>query len=52
MTFNYAEPLLELDDIQGNVTSGFNKDFQALHFFQISDPAAFRATLKELSSII
>jgi Dyp-type peroxidase family len=51
MTTSYAgEPLLELDDIQGNVVPGFNKDFQALHFFQISDLPAFRATLPQLST--
>ena len=51
MSASYAgEPLLELDDIQGNVVPGFNKDFQALHFFHISDPPAFRASLRELST--
>ncbi|HET9392220.1 MAG TPA: Dyp-type peroxidase [Candidatus Rubrimentiphilum sp.] len=39
------EPLLCIDNIQGNSIAGFNKDFQTLVFLRISDPAAFKAWL-------
>jgi Dyp-type peroxidase family len=40
-----GEPLLRVDDIQGNVLAGFNKDFQALLFLELFDVAAFRRWL-------
>jgi len=39
------EPVLRIDDIQGNVLAGFNKDWQALLFLEIVDAAAFRSWL-------
>lgn len=39
------EPLLELDDIQGNIIPGFNKDHQAFIGICIDDPAVARVWL-------
>lgn len=39
------EPVLEVDDIAGNILLGFNKPFQALLFFDIVDAVAFRRWL-------
>ncbi|MCP3781576.1 Dyp-type peroxidase [Paenibacillus sp. MZ03-122A] len=33
-----TEPLLEADDIQGNILAGFNKDHQQFIFFEIEKP--------------
>jgi Dyp-type peroxidase family len=33
------EPLLEVEQIQGNILGGFNKDFQQFLFLEIVDPA-------------
>jgi Dyp-type peroxidase family len=44
-----SEPLLNVDNIQGNILVGFNKDFQTLLFFTIEDVAAFRPSLDALS---
>lgn len=41
------EPVLNVKNIQGNI-AGFNKDHQRLHFFKITDAAAFRKGLEEL----
>jgi Dyp-type peroxidase family len=42
------EPLLDLDQIQGNVLPGFKKDHQHFVFFSINDPAAARTWLNKL----
>jgi Dyp-type peroxidase family len=42
------EPLLDLDEIQGNVLPGFKKDHQHFVFFSIDDAAAARAWLSKL----
>lgn len=39
------EPELAIDEIQGNILLGFNKDFEALLFFKIVDAASFRRWL-------
>jgi Dyp-type peroxidase family len=36
-TGRLGEPVLAVDEIQGNVLAGFNKDYQALLFFRITD---------------
>ena len=41
-----AEPVLHVDNIQGNILGGFNKDFQTLVFLKIRRPAAFKKWLK------
>ncbi|UOQ54333.1 Dyp-type peroxidase [Hymenobacter cellulosivorans] len=43
------EPVLELDDIQGNIFPGFKKDNQHFLFFRITEPTAARAWLKALA---
>lgn len=42
------EPVLDLDDIQGNILPGFKKDSQHFLFFRIVDPMSARAWLKSL----
>jgi Dyp-type peroxidase family len=42
------EPLLDLDEIQGNVLPGFKKDHQHFVFFSIRDPAVARVWLNKL----
>lgn len=39
------EPVLRVDNIQGNVLSGFNKDYQTLLFLEIENPDAFKQWL-------
>jgi hypothetical protein len=43
------EPLLDVDDIQGNVLAGFNKDHQLLLALAIRDLAAAKAWLGRLA---
>lgn len=43
------EPLLELDDIQGNVLPGFKKDSQYFVFLRIVDTALSRKWLRDLA---
>jgi hypothetical protein len=43
-----AEPILELEDIQGNTIPGFLKDHQHFLFFLINDAALARKSLREL----
>lgn len=43
-----GEPVLEVDEVQGNVLAGFNKNWQTLVFLQIVRPAAARAWLRGL----
>lgn len=40
-----AEPLIDVDDIQGNILAGFNKDHQLLLALRLREPAAARAWL-------
>ena len=39
------EPVLNVDDIQGNILAGFNKDFQLLLCLRIDDAKGFRGWL-------
>jgi hypothetical protein len=39
------EPRLHVDNIQGNILSGFNKDHQMLLVLEINDPDAFKQWL-------
>jgi Dyp-type peroxidase family len=43
------DPLIDLDDIQGNVYPGFNKDHQTLRFLTIADVPKARLALAELA---
>src|SRR4051812_46321711 len=47
-----AEPMLELDRIQGNILPGLMKDFQTLIFLRIADPQQFRLWLQALVPFI
>lgn len=50
MTVQQIDPPLALDEIQGNILAGFNKDHQTLIFFRLSeDRGAARAWLAELT---
>ncbi|MHC5717742.1 MAG: Dyp-type peroxidase [Nostoc sp.] len=40
------EPILNVNNIQGNILGGFNKDYQALLFLEIENPNAFKQWLK------
>jgi Dyp-type peroxidase family len=40
-----AEPVLDIDQIQGNIFPGFSKDHQTLLFLRIDEAAAFRRWL-------
>ncbi|PRT15101.1 Dyp-type peroxidase [Bacillus wiedmannii] len=42
------EPILDVQDIQGNILAGFNKDFQNLLFLNIVDSKATKTWLREL----
>jgi len=43
------EGLLEVDDIQGNILAGFNKDYQLLVALAIHDTAAAKAWLSRVA---
>lgn len=43
-----VEPVLEIDEIQGNVVPGFNKDHQVLVFFVIGEADRTRKWLREV----
>lgn len=43
-----GEPILEVDEIQGNILAGFNKDHQTLLFLKITDAAACKQWLKTI----
>ncbi len=46
------EPILCIDNIQGNILAGFNKDFQTFIFLRITDSALFKRWLeKQIPSI-
>lgn len=40
------EPILRVNNIQGNILGGFNKDHQTLLFLEIEEPDAFKRWLK------
>lgn len=40
------EPVLDIDNIQGNIINGFNKDHRMLLFLRIGDARAFKLWLK------
>ncbi|MEH2033038.1 MAG: Dyp-type peroxidase [Nostoc sp.] len=40
------EPILNVNNIQGNILGGFNKDYQALLFLEIENPNAFKHWLE------
>ncbi|PIE92146.1 peroxidase [Bacillus fungorum] len=46
------EPLLHVDQIQGNILGGFNKDFQQFLFFEIVDPNLTKQWIQSISSQI
>src|SRR5437867_11355253 len=46
------EPLLAMDNIQGNSIAGFNKDFQTLLLLKIVDVPNFKRWLKSLIPFI
>jgi Dyp-type peroxidase family len=46
------EPKIQVDEIQGNILAGFNKDNQTLIFLEISDVAEFKKWLQELVPFI
>ncbi|MCC5637763.1 Dyp-type peroxidase [Nostoc sp. CHAB 5844] len=41
-----GEPILRVNNIQGNILGGFNKDHQTLIFLEIENPNAFKEWLK------
>ncbi|MCT7952249.1 Dyp-type peroxidase [Ancylothrix sp. C2] len=43
------EPVLDIDDIQGNIFPGFKKDSQHFLFFQIIEPESAKLWLKSLA---
>jgi Dyp-type peroxidase family len=47
-----AEPVLAMDNIQGNILVGFNKDFQTLLFLKIVNVPDFKRWLKSLIPFI
>ena len=47
-----SEPVLDIEEIQGNILGGFNKDFQMMLFLQITDVDAFRYWLDKLIPFI
>src|SRR6266545_8402787 len=46
------EPLLAMDNIQGNGVAGFSKDFQTLLFLKIVDIPHFKHWLKSITPVI
>ena len=44
-----TEPLLNVDQIQGNILAGFNKDFQTFLFLEILDVAGAKAWLANVA---
>ncbi len=47
-----SEPVLGIDEIQGNILGGFTKDFQMMLFLEITDVAEFRYWLDRLIPFI
>jgi Dyp-type peroxidase family len=48
-TLPQREPLLDIDDIQGNIIAGFSKDRQILIALRLRDPAAARAWIARIA---
>ncbi len=46
------EPQLAIDQIQGNILPGFNKDHQTLLFLRIDDPQSFAKWLKDFQRCV
>ena len=46
------KPLLEVDQIQGNILVGFNKDNQTLIFLDIHDPEKFKLWLRAITPFV
>lgn len=46
------EPVLDVNEIQGNSLAGFNKDYQTLVFVQIRDAGKFRPWLKSAAPAV
>ncbi|MEH2423958.1 MAG: Dyp-type peroxidase [Nostoc sp.] len=46
------EPILNVNNIQGNILGGFNKDYQALLFLEIENPNAFKQWLESQINFI
>ncbi|MEH1794146.1 Dyp-type peroxidase [Nostoc sp.] len=46
------EPILNVNNIQGNILGGFNKDYQALLLLEIENPNAFKEWLKSQINFI
>ena len=42
------EPVIDINDIQGNILAGFNKDFQNLLFLQITQPDTAKKWIRDL----
>jgi hypothetical protein len=47
---SWAEPLLDIAEIQGNSLVGFNKDHQAFLYFRITEPGVARRWLHDLAA--
>src|SRR5450755_4689771 len=46
------EPIINVDEIQGNILAGFNKDNQTLIFLEIKNAAEFKKWLQEVVPFI
>jgi len=46
------EPELEVDQIQGNILAGFNKDNQTLIFLKIQEPKKFKRWLRAITPFV
>jgi len=46
------EPILDVQEIQGSILVGFNKDYQHFIFFQITKPAVTKSWLRLLTPLI
>ena len=44
----HVEEVLNIDNIQGNILAGFNKDFQTLLFYNLDNVKAFKQSLQPL----
>src|SRR5450631_582596 len=47
-----TEPELEVDQIQGNILAGFNKDNQTLIFLEIHDRRKFKLWLRAITPFV
>ena len=47
-----AEPVLDMDEIQGNIIPGFQKDFETLLFLRITDPQQCKEWIKHMTPFI